>query len=510
MSAKSSQTSPLMKYGTYTILALLVITFIGAPIISNNFGALDPLVFGKYGVEEIKYEPNNYFGRLVQGTLQQYEEQYPEMVNNNFIISTVWKQSFDQTVIQLGLLDLAKQANYSPSNSFIKDIITTYPDLQENGQFSPELYNTLSDTTKQTLLQNQKEETTSLKVYSDILFPSLISTNELQLLTNMNNVTRSFSFVRFDKYTTQDETLLQNYGKDHPDLFKYIEYKSITLGSQSEADTVYQNITNQETTFNEAVTAFSIDSAKEDDGNRGGMYAYQIEKSDGQDTLDALLLLTDTNTITEPIETSTGNFAIYQLSKEIQDPDFSTASLPDSNEDNNSTDTELSLLEEVENYLSAYDPGVIEDAVTNTAESFIVEAQQSGFSYTATTFNLELGTIPNAPLNINNIDLFDTIKDDSDSPMTELASSEDVLSNLFSLQESEISLPFVIGGFIYVFQITDTTETDITSDITLEDRTRITNFVKTVNDTSIKEAVVDENKFTDNFDNAFRQLYPNP
>ncbi len=68
---------PISKIAVYAILFLIIITFIGAPIITFRAqNSIDSLSFGSYYGKKIVYNTDNYFGRSVQGNITQFQEQF--------------------------------------------------------------------------------------------------------------------------------------------------------------------------------------------------------------------------------------------------------------------------------------------------------------------------------------------------------------------------------------------------------------------------------------------------
>jgi hypothetical protein len=55
--------------GSVVILVLVVVTFVGAPVVSSAAGS-GRLVFGRYGREDIVYQPGNFFARQYEAIAQ--------------------------------------------------------------------------------------------------------------------------------------------------------------------------------------------------------------------------------------------------------------------------------------------------------------------------------------------------------------------------------------------------------------------------------------------------------
>lgn len=512
--ANSNRTNSLIKFGSYAILIILIVTFVGAPILSNSGSNGANLKFGKYASYEITYESNNYFGQSVQELIEQYSSQFSKD-NTNFFISTAWRQGFDKTVLHYALLDNAKISKYEPSKESILDIIATYPSLQTDGEFDIKLYNTVSDSTKKKMFEFQKEVSTSSKIYEDIIDITYVNSKEMDFLEKLNNNRRAFNYVRFSKLEIQDQDFLKEYGIKNKDKFKKIEFKSITVETESEAQTIYDRIINQETTFEESVSAFSIDSAKENNGERGSLYAYQIENDDGEVALNILQELQNTEDISEVVAISSGNFAIYSLLSEIIEPDFNILNVINEQilESDKDTPHIDSLLDDIQDYLNTHEPAIVEDKILNISEEFILEANKTDFISVADNFALEVGTIPLAPLNVDNISILDSMISEDGPGISQLVSEQDILSDLFILESiDDISKPYIVSDYVYVFQLTNivNSATAKNNDTTIYEndyKNQVNMFIQDTNTQLIRKAVIEEHKLTDNFNKSFQTIY---
>lgn len=490
--------SRLLVYGSYTVLVILIITFIGVPIIGQRFGSTSFNVFGKYGFKEIKYAEDNLFGRNLQNIDYYYSQVSPDARGTAFYTRMIWRRAFDETVQVYALLDIAKKNRFQISDDKLRTLVRDLPQLQnDDDEFNRDLYNSLDDKVKTNLITETRERNTAKKVHDDILDEVFMSEQEQEFYYAINENKKAFKFVRFDKNNVSNKEVIREYGKSHVDLFKSISYKSITVETKEEAQTIKDQIIAKEKTFDESILEFSIDSAKENEipGDRGTSYAYQIQNTDGEDILQALLALQTTEDVSDIVETLTGKVAFYQLVKEIETPDFETA--------------DETLISSVHDYMVSYEPGILEDEANKEAEQFIKGAKAQGFSETASTEKLDVGSIPLAPLNINNVSLLDEIKNEGEPGIGSLVSTEDVLAEIYQLNNlNDISAPFILDDYIYVFQLVDIQTADsVPNELPEEFEDKISQFVTSANQEILKEAVVDENKFTDNFNEAYALIY---
>lgn len=483
-------TNPQKKFltiGTYAVLIVLIITFIGAPIISLNTARFGGLVFGRYAGREISYKPGNYFGLSVQNTLELYKSQLGGNALNPVIEQLAWKSAFDQTVLQFALIDAAKTAGFRPSQENIQQSILALPSLQTGGSFDFGLYSNMSGGEKDALKEVQTQVQTATPVYEDLTALTAMSRAEKDFFNAMNSERRAFEYVRFAKNEITDNTLVSDYAEKNKEKFVKISFKSITVGSKKEIESIISDIQNKTVSFAEAAQAYSTDSGKEQDGSRGSLFAYQVSQQEGDAALTALLALS-VGSLSEPVQTLQGSYAAYELEAPSVQPNFS----------------QDEFLTAAKNYMLAQAPGLIEDRQVEQAQAFANRAAQIGIAAAAKAAGLEVGSTNAFPVNINNVELLESAQTASGPDIGQLASRQDVLADLFALPVGSFSKPYVIDTYVYVFRAA---RTQILSEDSINE-TQFASFMQNARNSMLEKSVVDEKKLKDNFAVAFQKAFP--
>ncbi len=480
----------MLTIGTYTILAILIISFIGAPIISLRNPQTDTLSFGSYDGKKIVYKSDNYFGLNVNNTVERYKQQSGANDLNRFILQFAWKSAFDQTVNHFALLEIAKKSGFHPSKNKIDESIIEVPYLQTNGIFDITLYNQLSSTEKKNLTELQKELNTSNPVYTDLVNFVSMSEKEKAFLNAMETDKRKFQYIQIARNEIEDIEFLKQYAEKNRKKFIKISFKSITVETEKQLKTIVMDLQAKNISFEEAAKTYSSDSAKEQGGDRGSLFSYQITQQEGDDALKAISALssTDYDTLTDPIKTQQGAFAIYALTKLPEEPRFK----------------EEEFQNAAKNYMLAHDPDILENQKIEKAKKFIESAKKTNITRAAEAYNIEVGITNAFPINIKNSSILTKIEKIEGPDIGQLASENDVLAQLFLLNINEYSKPYVIGNYIYVFQnIAHDSEKNIS--ITNE---KFRNFMKEYRNTILKTVIIDDTKLQDSFYETFNKIYP--
>ncbi len=488
MKTNKESDKKVLKIGTYTILIILIVSFIGAPIISlrnnNNSGNLS---FGSYDGKEIVFKQDNYFGLTVNNAVERYKEQSGADLNR-FFLQFAWKNAFDQTVNHFALLKLAEASGFSPSENKVEESIIEIPYLQKNGVFDITLYNQLSSTEKRNLNELQKEINTSAPVYTDLVTLVDISEQEKAFLNAMENEKKKFQYVRFARDEIDDLAFLKDYAEKNKQEFTKISFKSITVETEKQLKTIITDLEAKNISFGEAAKAYSTDSAKEQEGDRGSLFAYQITQQEGDDALKALRALSSTDALSAPIKTVQGSFAVYALTQLSEAPNFD----------------EEEFQTTVKNYMLAQDPDILENKKIEKAKQFTKSAQASSMTSAVEAYNLELGSTNAFPLNVKNSSILTKIESVEGPGIGQLASENDVLAELFSLEENDYSKPYVMGNYIYVFKNVAVGNENNQS---ISDK-RFKDFMEESRTAVLKDTVVDDEKLSDAFYESFNTVYP--
>lgn len=489
--------------GTYVVLSLIIVAFVLPSFFSQigRGGGLGVNVFGTYGNTEIKFADNSLLQQTAQNIDNYYASYSPETRASNFYTERLYREAFDATVQTYALLDIAKQVHFKISKNKLKELIIDSGYFQDaDGNFNKKYYDTLDISTKNAYIENIKTSNTVLAVQKNILETAFISNDEIAFYQDLNNQQKSFSYIRLAKNKINNLQVVKDYALANREIFKSIHYKSITFDDKTQAQKIRDDILGNTISFEDAATEYSKDTAKENGGDRGQTYIYQVKAQEGAQTVQSLLSLQNTTDISEIVETQTGNVALYQLVAEIKNIDM---------------DDDASI-EIVQDYLATYEPALVEEEGIKDADNFILDAKATSFSQAGLKHNKEVGSISPSPLNVHNISLLDAIESTDGAGIDNLANTEDVLASIYTLEHiKDISSPLVIGNYIYIFQLAGIQSADTSppdSDASEEDQedtfaTRTQDFIKSTNQKQFKKASVDDNKLVSNFTKAFNSFF---
>ena len=96
--AKQKKLQQQMSYGALAILAVVVVSFVAWPILSNGPNASDNISFGSYRGEPINYSSEyGLFNNALQSFLNQFGAE-----NNAYYQGNVFERAFFSTVSQYG------------------------------------------------------------------------------------------------------------------------------------------------------------------------------------------------------------------------------------------------------------------------------------------------------------------------------------------------------------------------------------------------------------------------
>ena len=149
--------NPFLFTGTVIVLVIIVIAFVFVPaIVPEAMGGGD-LVFGFYNKVPIKYMPGNHFYQVQQFLYQRHQPANDDP-NSMMIIAQIWRQSFEEAAVRMGILDTMKEAGFVVPEDVINREMAELPYFQENGRFSSTRYRAMDTNTRMTLWRQVYEQ----------------------------------------------------------------------------------------------------------------------------------------------------------------------------------------------------------------------------------------------------------------------------------------------------------------------------------------------------------------
>jgi SurA-like protein/PPIC-type peptidyl-prolyl cis-trans isomerase-like protein len=425
---------PFLWIASITILVIIIITFVGAPLLSGFGSSSNELVFGKFGDTDITYTYGSYFARQLDIMQNEYESTGSD--NYQYETYQIWKGAFDRTVFHTAILYNADKSGLIISERKIDKALTQYGPYMDNGKFSAALYNATSNVDKFTNRTIYSEELIQQQYLQDVS-ERLKPESEVNFIKSMSGTERKFRYTAFpvSEYPSQE---VLKYGELNSSLFRKIELSRISLkDDENTANSILSQITDNPAVFEELAQNFSTDFYADKGGDMGEVSYYSLsgDISNSDDTSSIFSL--SKGDISTLIKTPYG-YSIYRSNSISSDADLSS-------------ETEISIIRD---YIMTNEKGMIEDYFVAQAGDFRKRANESGFTETSSLMGLNYYTTDFFPINYGNSYFLKQIKTVDESRFFDSAATDQrFLTSLFSLKENEMTEPAIVGNAVLVAQM---------------------------------------------------------
>jgi parvulin-like peptidyl-prolyl isomerase len=468
------------------VLVIIVVTFVGAPLVTQTAGRSRRIVFGTYRGEEIAYTPGNYFARQYQAIAQRMRDQ-GEDSNLQNQLRNVWRQAFNQTLFHTAIMQEAEASDITVSEARIDREIAQQPRFQENGRFSPERYRNTSSQERFNLRQYLREQVIHQKYLDDKLQLMKTSPDTVQFVKSMASPERQFRFVAFDYADYPDEEVV-DYARENPDLFRRINLSVITItGSESEAEGIREQIVNRTNTFEELARAHSADQFADTGGDMGWQYFYEL-RPDFEDPEQLEQVFSLSQGEISPVLEARNGWIIYRVDEPSQAIDLE-------NED---------AVADVRSYLNSFERGRIEDYMAERAATFREAAQAATFADAAASQELSVRQTNYFPINYGNVPVFGRVSAQDSEILSRAAFRESFFVTAFSLEENEVSEPITLRNALVVMQLTDEREASEDSVAFLDSYYPF--LVQQYQSQELQRTLLDPRYYEDNFAQTFARI----
>ena len=435
----------LIFIGTVFILVLSIVSFVFIP----TFGGASsgPIVFGEWNGKPVEYIQDSFFARQIDSLSSAYTERGVQVDTNNLYF--IMRQAYNSAIIRLAILDEMEKSGYIPSEKEINRKLIQYYYSDENGNYSPSLYNGTSETEKISRRAMISEEIIVEKYLTDYiknaegLFGMEISTGETDLIKDMLSPERSFYYTSFGISDYPDEEV-EKFGRENEDLFAEMNLSMITLDSESEAARIHGMITSGETTFGEAVSTYSTKKRTDSDGKiiNNMRKDINILFPDAAD-LETVISLEE-GEISEPLRSGI-SYVIVRCDGAQEAADFSAQ------------DT----IGGVRDYMERNERGTIEDYLMTMARDFSVKAADEGFDETIAAMSLVKNETSPMCINYGNQQVLNTSAAVSQDPVIASAvRNEQFFKTAFRLESGEVSEPVMLDGQAVVLTLKEESAAD--------------------------------------------------
>lgn len=476
----SFQRHPALYIFSVIILVIIVVTFVGAPAVSNT-AARGSLSFGRYGTTDIAYQPGNYFARQYDAIAQSLRDT-GEGANLELQLRLAWREAFNRTVLHTAILEVALASGVAVTENRIDELLAQSPQFQENGRFSPSLYSRLSAQEQSSLRRFYRETQLFDQFVSDVIDGGQVSSAETAFIEEMARSRRSVRIVRFP-FSEYPESELIAFARENASIFTTLDLEVITLSTENEAEQIREQAT-EGGSFSDLARTYSRDVYADQGGSVGRVMAYELERLLQEPSdLDSLLTL-DAGRIS-PILEVVGGWAFYRAVTPAEPLDL---------------EAEESVAT-IREYVEVYEQGLVQDFVRSRAESFASTAAQTGFDAAAESEDKEVVETEPFSINYGNEPIFARLHSSEIPDLADAAFQERFFEIAFGLRDDEPSEPVVLRDSVIVMQRGETEEAESES---LEFVGTFYPFLKQqyVSE-GVESAFVDREQLEDNFSQAF-------
>lgn len=490
-----SKRSPFVIIGTIVILVIVVIAFVFVPAIEAAVSSSSEpsLTFGSYDGEEIKLAAGNYFADRINTIRQNLS---PEQLSDFFVGVQIHRQAFEDTVAHTAKIKEMENAGFIIPNSVVDKEIINLPDLQENGVFSPRLYQSVPNDQKMLLWNSMRDQLIS-GTYDQSLGNLRVSTKELEFINSINNTTRNFEIASLPIALYPDSEV-RSYAESNPDLFKQVHLSVVTISSsEREANNLLESIKNGTTSFEDAARNSSIDSYAETGGDMGLKIAYELNTEIPEESRQSVVSLAN-GALSSVIKVPRG-WAFYRMNEAAQDIDLYNA-------DN---------LVKVRGYIQGYERGRMENWLIERAEAFIADARANGFDAAVSTASYEgfsSSSFGPVPLNYGDIEfipsyfgisgVFPTISSFNIAELSQAGSNINFWTHAFKTPVNTVSDPIIVGNYVVILYPTSETSGSEASETSSIDF-YYTSWLSLCVNQAFANQVLQSDKFIDNFNDTY-------
>ncbi len=475
----SFQRHPALYIFSVVILVIIVVTFVGAPAVSNA-AARGTLSFGRYGTTDIAYQPGNYFARQYDVIAQSLRDT-GEGANLELQLRLAWREAFNRTVLHTAILEVALGSGVAVTENRIDELLAQSPQFQENGRFSPSLYSRLSAQEQSSLRRFYRETQVFDQFISDVIEGGRLSSAETAFIEEMARPRRSVRIVRFP-FSEYPESELIAFARENASIFTTLDLEVVTLSTENEAEQIREQAA-EGGPFSDLARTYSRDVYADQGGSVGRVMAYELERLLQEPAdLDSLLALEAGHI--SPILEVVGGWAFYRAVTPAQPLDL---------------EAEESVAT-IREYVEVYEQGLVQDFARSRAESF-ASAARAGFDAAAEAEGKEV--VETAPFSINygNEPIFARLQSSDIPDLADAAFQERFFEIAFGLRGDEPGEPVVLRDSVIVMQLGESEEAELDS---LEFVGTFYPFLKQqyVSE-GVESAFVDREQLEDNFSQAF-------
>ena len=427
---------------TWFLGALFLILTVAVFVLSPLAGVFSPssssLVFGEYDGTPIEYAYGNYFYEQQQNIAASWDGDLSSDTYQ-WEIYQIWKQAFDNTVINTAIMNQVEQSGLFVTDSAIDSyLLTQGPYIDENGNFSAEAYNGTSDSQKQVIRDSVKDSIAYQTVVND-MFSSIYSEKEIEYIKSLAAEEKAFKYVVFPLSDYPEERVL-SYAQANLMNFTELDISLITLSADDEAaaNSIHADIKSGAVLFEDAAKNNSTDSYAENGGDAGWFSFNDLAQFfENEDAVHAIFSL-EAGEVSDLYETAYG-YSIIRVNDGPRMPDL----------------TDPDKIDSIRSYMISYETELVTNYMTQQAEAFAAQAADD-FDAAAATSSLDIHESSSTPLNFNSSTFLKSFAyTDADQYLASIGSDEAALKALYSTDPQQVSPIISLGDGLLVAYCTE-------------------------------------------------------
>jgi len=469
------------------ILVIIVVTFIGAPVVSK-VSEQPGYTFGSYDGIPVEFVQGNAFAKNVEQLNRAYEQYTQGGDNVDFIRQLVWRQAFERTALEIGLRHEAELAGIVVTDSQIDKQLINLPEYQANGQFSEELYRNTAAADRFRYRQEAKNELLVQQYALDHTRGALVSQATLDFVASMAYPQKKFTFVTF---TDADYPAAQvaDYAAKNKGLFRTIDLSKITITtSEADATKVQAEAVKGEKAFADLAKTYSKDSQAEAGGALGVRHYYEL-KSDVPKAEDLDKIFALQKGAISAVVKGEKTWTIYKVNAPSVDADLTSA------------DT----LAVVRAYIAKNERGLVEDNLEAQAQAFAA-AVGSDFAGAAKKIGKTPAESGFVAVNFGNHDLFPSFSSEKDPAFRSLATNEDFFKKAFRLGVGQVSAPILASPAVLVVKVEEVKAAPGASDTPVSPA-EVAQVASSDRGDALQKSILSGTKFKDQFQTEFARAF---
>lgn len=482
---KRRTSQPFLYAFSVVILIVIVVTFVGGPVMSRSGGG-SRFIFGYYKGIPIEFFPDNYFSQRKDAIADQLRESGGQ---EDLAVQAyqVWRTAFDQTILHTAILSAAEESDLWISEDRVNEALITAGPYSRDGKFSEERYNATPNAQKLTYKKLYREQLTHEQYIEDTFRGLHESPLEKQFLADMVQQQRRFSLVSFP-FSTYPEEQIDTYAEQNKERFRRIKLSRILIkSSEREAKEIRTKLIDRTGSFEELARAHSKDVYAEKGGDMGWRYYYDLEADyEDKEAVEAIFQLEET-AISQVLESRFG-WTIFRCDTPALEPDFAVEE----------------TRQVVTDYVMRYEKGIVEDYTLSQAESFRERVDDVGFLGATLEGNYSVGLTDYFPVNYQSYYFLAPVR----SPIEQInlssaAYSEEFFIQAFSLTPGQVSTPILLDDQVIVLRLDDIRQAPEREMELLDDYA--TYYAQQSTEQDLQNALLNEDFIQDDFDAAFYQ-----